>query len=237
MLGKFSKKITLAVLAGVSGLVVSGTAVHAGSVDLVYTDPGTQQTYDSGWTASWDNSFDAYIDVAVDAVRGDSVYIEKFVNFTPAFINQQGNFINPAVITFQQRDVPSSASHIVLNDESLINNTGKDWNGFRMFLMGGASFDQAASADFSVNPFTLSSFTANSKELDIGGGIVANGTVWSPGVASGALWINTCGSDGAFVLKEQPQAIPLPAAAWSGISGLIGLALLGSRKKLRELVA
>lgn len=50
------------------------------------------------------------------------------------------------------------------------------------------------------------------------------------------------------MLKEQPltnpttpvipgEVIPLPAAAWSGLSGLLGLALIGARKNLKAIFA
>ncbi len=240
MLGRFSRKFAVAVLAGVAGLVASGSA-RAGSVDLVYFDLGSQQLIDSGWTASWDDNFDGLIDISVDGYSDGAVFIEKFVNYTPDFINPQGGFIDPAVITFQQRQgVQSYASSIVLSDEQLVNNTGRDWDGFRMFLMGNATFDPTNSAGFSIDPFTISSFTPDNKEFDVTGGIVPDGSVWRPGAVAGALWINANPDQrglGTFVLKEQPQAIPLPAAAWSGLGGLVGLALIGSRRKLRELVA
>lgn len=239
MLGKFGKKIALAVLAGISGLVVTGTTAQAGSVVLG----------NSGWTASWDSKFDPYLQISTpDYETQDAVYIEKFVNFTNAF-NDPAGFIDPAVVTFQATRA-NATPYIVINDEQLVNNTGKDWNAFRMSLLpsdGSVSFNPALSdinppgSGFDIHPFTNFSFSLNNTILDTNGGVVADGAVWFPGSGPGSLVINTnagqLGCDAAFTLKEQPLAIPLPAAAWSGLSGLVGLALVGSRKKLRQLVA
>jgi hypothetical protein len=244
MFGKFSKKLSLAVLAGLSGLVATNAA-QAGSYALG----------NSGWTASWDSSNDGRLALNVDGETCDSVFIEKHVTFYDSDINESGQFIDPVVITFQQTSA-HAAQYLVINDESVTNRTGQDWTGFRMTLLpsdGSVSFDPGLSDisppgnGFSIDPFTTHDFAQNNSIFTVGGGVVPTAPIgsntWYPGAATGNLVIDTnagafC-NEAVFTLKEQPLtcAIPLPAAAWSGLTGLAGLALAGSRKSLRGLLA
>ncbi len=218
-----------------AGVVVSavalGTAQNANAGSMVLGD--------SGWTASWSNTFDPYIGLAVDYSDGaNAVYIEKFVNFTSAFMNNVG-FYDPAVITFQPNNA-TPAAKIVLSDEVLVNSTGSAWTNFVMTILDGATkFDTAASAGFDIAPFTSANYSGGDTVLTLSGGSVADGAVFMPGFP-GELVILTDGTN--FTLKEQPRigtgpgpVIPLPAAAWTGLSGLLGLGLLGSLKAIRRM--
>jgi hypothetical protein len=109
-------------------------------------------------------------------------------------------------------------------------------------------FDVAQSAGFAIAPFTSAVYSSNNQVLTVdGGGVVPSAppgvvgpNVWFPGVGPGALVIRAdpiAGTLRTFTLKEQPlTAIPVPAAAWTGLSGLVGLAVIGSAKKLRKLI-
>lgn len=238
-----SKKLSLAVLAGLSGLIAANGA-QAGSLALG----------NSGWTASWHSSDDGRLGLNVDGETCDTVYIEKHVTFYGSDLNESGAFIDPVVITFQQTSA-NAAQYIVINDEAVTNRTGQDWTGFRMTLLpsdGSVHFDPILSdirppgSGFSIDPFTTHDFSLNDSIFTVGGGVVPSAPIgtntWYPGAVSGNLVIDTnkgafC-NEAVFSLKEQPlTAIPLPAAAWSGLTGLAGLALVGSRKKLRSLLA
>lgn len=244
MFGKFSKKLSLAVLAGLSGLI-GANAAQAGSYALG----------NSGWTATWDSHNDGRLALNVDGETCDSVFIEKHVTFYSSDFNESGAFIDPVVITFQQTSA-NAAKYLVINDEAVVNRTGQDWTGFRMTLLpsdGSVQFNPGLSdisppgSGFSIDPFTTHEFSENNTLFTVGGGVVPSepvgDNVWFPGSKGGNLVIDT--NQGAFCdqatfsLKEQPlvSAIPLPSAAWSGLSGLAGLALVGSRKKLRALLA
>ena len=103
-------------------------------------------------------------------------------------------------------------------------------------------------SNFNTSPFTHQVFSDNNQVLTVDGGTIPSGgfpaNLWLPGatVAGGQLVIHAaptaCGTFKVFSLKEQPLiAIPVPAAAWTGLSGLIGLSLLGAAKKARSLLA
>jgi hypothetical protein len=245
MISSWLKSASLAAAASLA-VVAMGTSS---------ADAGSRQLGNSGWTASWSSPD---LDLAVDFESNDTVYLEKFVTFRESSFNESGEFIDPVVITFQQTSA-NAKSFITLNDEIVVNKTGTDWTGFKFTLLSGAD-QQGQSVVFDVNksniggtdgftidPFTNHDYSQGNTILTVGGGIVNAGpvgnNVWEPGSQSGGLVIDANGSD-TFVLKEQPliggptpPPIPLPAAAWSGLSGLAGLALVGSRKHLRKLFA
>jgi hypothetical protein len=99
---------------------------------------------------------------------------------------------------------------------------------------------------FRIDPFTTASFTNGMSDMTLGGGTVASGTTWFPGAASSVgLTLNVSGNQ-AFELKEIPitdggtgpgPVIPLPAGVWTGLSGLVGLAVLGAAKNARRHLA
>jgi hypothetical protein len=247
MSSSWLSKASLAVVAGLAVTAAGAADVQAGSLQLG----------NSGWTASWDASQDSHLALAVDSVSTDAVYIEKFVTFHPSDFNESGDFIDPVVISFQHSG-SSATPYIVLNDEILVNRTGSDWNGFKFTLLSDQNNGQSASFDtaktgigtptgFTIDPFTTHQYSQDNTILNVGGGTIpaqpVGQNVWFPGTNIGGLVIDSAGND-SFTLKEQPTlgttpppAIPLPAAAWSGLSGLVGLALLGSYKRSRRQTA
>lgn len=245
MISSWLKNASFAAAAGVAVIAMGTTAADAGSMQLG----------NSGWTANWTSPDLA---LAVDFESNDTVYLEKFVTFRESSFNESGEFIDPVVITFQQTSA-SAKSYITLNDEIVVNKTGTDWTGFKFTLLSGQSdnvqsvvFDVTksnigGSGGFTIDPFTQHDYSQGNTILTVGGGVVPAGpvgaNVWEPGSVAGGLVIDTNHSD-VFTLKEQPliggptpPPIPLPAAAWTGLSGLAGLALVGSRKHLRRLFA
>jgi hypothetical protein len=67
----------------------------------------------SGWQASWDSSLNPFVDVAVDAVTENAVFIEK----TAEFIQGKGPAGFPTIpITFTQIEA-DAVKQIVINDE------------------------------------------------------------------------------------------------------------------------
>lgn len=204
-------------------------AVRVGIPALLLAAVGTAQAgvvnIGGGWQASWDPSFDGLVQIVSDGVVGDSVQIEKSIEYTGAF--------NAVPIVFTQIDM-NAVSNIVINDEIITNNSGVDWNGFRMQLIDGGdvAFDVAATAGsggsgpigFSIAPFTTASFTPDNMQLNIGGGTVVDGSTWFPGsgASDGQLWMNvnlTPGQFKVFTLKE--TYIPTPGAlALFGIAGV-----------------
>ncbi len=232
-----SFKVSMVAFA-LAGMAFVGASAKAGSLQL------SNNGVDSGWKVVWSDSYGQINPIGVDSVSANAVFIEKMAIFNDG---PKNGFIDPFVLAFQQTSA-SAVPFIVINDEQVVNQTGMDWGGFRMFLLGNASFDPALSAvnvagGFDTTPFADSQFVNSNTELASSNGVVANGAVWFPGTAfpGSGLWINANPAstyNNAFSLKEQPLPIPLPAGAWTGLSALVGLGVLGSVKKsLKSLVA
>jgi hypothetical protein len=156
---------------------------------------------------------------------------------------------DPLVISFDKVD--PNAKELVIQNENLVNASGSDWTGFRTLVSSGSnggspnfsfvtSDNSAGLGTFDIDPFTSFTFLNQNTELFVNGGTVANGDTWSPGSTSGTgLAIVTSASTAThFTLKEIPiggqgnNIIPLPAAAWSGLSMLLGLGLIGTGRKI-----
>jgi hypothetical protein len=246
-----NRRFILAAVAGILAFTVVAGSSRAAIV--------TQALGQSGWSVRYDNNEIAITLLNID-VTSDSanVVIEKVAQFSSG-PNDFG-FIDPAEITFIQ-NMSEATDNIVIDREHVFNNTGTAWTGFRFIIEdpmsgvgGGARYDQSASADFNVSPFTNKQFISSDVQEELiasGGAGVPDGGEWTPGFGDpndpedegGSLVINANPFDNGgvrrtFVLKEQPSpgefVIPLPAAAWSGLSGLLGLGIVSSYKALRR---
>lgn len=109
---------------------------QAGSIVLV--DP--QSGKPSGWEAAWDDTFDPYVEIVVDVVTQDTVFIEKTAQF---MLGPGPAGFPPIPITFRQIDA-DAVSQIAITDEIIINSTGVDWPDFHMRLLDhdGAAFNE-----------------------------------------------------------------------------------------------
>lgn len=189
----------------------------------------------SGWEAVFDNGLDPFVNIVVDSESSTAVFITKSANFAQP--PGPGGFIPSIDIVFRQTRA-TTVTNIVLNSEIITNSSGVPWASFRFLTVNGANeaaFDPVATGSsggpppigFSIAPFTTAAFSAGNQVLDVGGGIVPNGTNWLPGSGpgDGQLWIATVPHAVApftqFVLKEIP-AIPEPAGL--GLSALVALA-------------
>lgn len=160
------------------------------------------------------------IDVNLD---DNFLNIRKIATFDA--IDEITNQPVPINLVFQQ--VGSDAetvSRIRLDEEFLTNALPQSWIAFRNELLGSAAtFDAAASAGFSIAPFTNATYAPNGSSVVFDGGSVGPGAVWSPGVASGFLEIDVDLSPGApvvFTLKEIPQ-VPEPASLGLLLAGVL----------------
>lgn len=229
MLKTIKQSMLLVVLAGM--LIFAGQAQAASKV-----------LTGSGWRVH----FGSGLNVTLDGVTNDraEVKIEKIAQFTEPF---EGGIGPTLEITFEQISY-DAVPYIVVDSESVFNQTGTAWSAFRFNLTeatNGASdhvkFDEAKTFldddPFNIDPFTNYTLNSDATELVVGGGVVPNNSVWTPGSGNGAgeLVIYgapvSSGTKRAFFFKEQP-IIPLPAAAWTGLSGLLGVGLFS--KKLRR---
>jgi hypothetical protein len=207
-------------LAVVLAVVTPASIASAGTIPL-----GT-----SGWTASWDATLDPFLAIVVDGQDANSVFIEKNAQFTSPNLT-------PIDVVFTQT-APGALPNIVIVDEAITNQTGQSWVEFEMSLTGAAAFNPAATAasggpapiGFAIGPFTTAVFSAGNQVLTIGGGSIANGSTWFPGVAvpqGGSLYITATPTGGTpfatFTLRERP-IVPEPATF--GMLALASLTLL-----------
>jgi hypothetical protein len=195
-----------------------------------------------GWMADTDANVD--LTLLSTSNNGITLAIEKnatFVNTTP---------LN---VTFRQVSA-SAVPNISIDDETITNESGTDFTGFTFALSGGTSnngavphFDAAASTGFLTDPFAVGTFNADSTKLTATGGTLASGVfnpgIWHPGLNAGNLVIaaapfSSGNVNQSFVLTESPTtatvAIPLPAAAWTSLTGLLGLGLISNAKRMRK---
>lgn len=207
-------------IACMGALVLSQAALADLTIDL-----------GGGWEATVSNP--DVVDLVTDYVSldDDILVIEKFAIFQEIdpFTGQ------PVPINIAFNQIASDAntvSQIVITDELVFNDTGLDWTGFRNVLaLGGATFNVADSADFSIDPFTTTSYSDDLTEVMYGGGVLAAGENWTPGLQSGGLVIDVDLSGDApakFILKEIAVTIPAPAAL-----AVLGLGLATTRRRRR----
>lgn len=208
-----------------------------------------------GWMAEMDPGVD--LTVLNQAGNTLTLQLEKSATFTA---------VAPLNIQFFQTAITSQAvSRIIIDDETITNETGKDWDGFRFIVEGGLSnngavptFDTAASGGFGAAPFTTETVVSN-KEIALSGGVLSSTNFpanrFTPGKTGGDLVINATpftsgGMHQTFVFKElptvgvgpgghgnPPPVIPVPAAAWTSLSGLLGLGLISNAKKLKKILS
>ncbi|MCC7351800.1 MAG: hypothetical protein IT446_14665 [Phycisphaerales bacterium] len=250
MNSKWFKYAASAVVAG--GMAVGGLSSTAQAGSLVLGD--------SGWKASWSSAFDnasgTFVTLTVLAEDANSVVLQKVAGFRDG--PDQYGLITPIEINFEQ--IRSDAKpNIVFTSEQVSNDTGTAWSGFKFIIEDGQTgtpadtqFDVDATFNggdpFDTSPFKFISATGISSSpqvITLGDGTLADGDTWLPGIGAGAgelVILGAPATDGSkrFVFKEQPipgNVIPLPAAMWSALSGLIGLGVFGSAKGLRRKMA
>lgn len=229
-----ANNIKVSLLAAAATLA-AGVAANANTLDL--------SAY--GWYASFDSNIS--LTVLSSSSNGIVVSLEKFADFTSPANN---GVFQPMNIVFRQVS-GAAVPKIVIEDETIVNDTGSAWSGFNFLLEGGVgshapTFD-ATSANISTGPQFSTATLVNSQRLAVTGGSLPSGSfagnLWQPGYASGAITINadpfTSGGSGqTFVFKEQPvaaaAAVALPASTWTGLAGLAGVGILLKAKRARR---
>jgi MYXO-CTERM domain-containing protein len=229
------------------GVVRTSAAIATAAGFFAVTSPADAGSVVLGgnWEASWDDSLDGLVQIIVDGVVGDTIFIQKAATFNQG--PDQFGFIPAIPITFRQLGA-SGINHIVINDEIITNLTGVTWTDFHLDLIdsGDAVFNPAATLasggggpiGWSIAPFTNAAFSLGNTRLDIFGGPgVAHGDVWFPGDGAfdGQLWIDVVSASGqqgdpftVFTLKETPT-IPGPAAL-----ALLGIGAIAGRSRRRS---
>jgi len=199
-----------------TSLVLAALASSAqADVIIDLADPFTGA--DSGWSVILADP--THTGVVVDRVTDSYVRIEISKQFVEPPV--EGEFA-PILIGFHQRlDDANTASVIQITDEVIRNNTGADWTDFHWHVVGAeAAFNRyyTDNSGFSVDPFTHefwgsqpAGWDANhAASLGVDEGVVPDGGMFTPGLASGRLYIDTDLSAGCsdFVLKEVPTPEP-----------------------------
>jgi hypothetical protein len=246
MTAKWLKISVVAVAATLSGFAVNASAATQALMGFDVNGAAVS----SGWVASWSDAY-GNVNLTFRGVSGNNFYFEKEATLTPP----AGNGIDGLEILFTKVD--PNAKSLVINDEIITNKTGVDWTGFSWILasqhtggtstsLGTPSFafttdnGSGGIGDFRIDPFTSFNFADSGAVLNFTGGTVKNGETWFAGAKSATgIAIVANGQSDSFVLKEVPTgtAIPLPAAAWTGMSTLLGLGLLAAAKNARKLLA
>jgi hypothetical protein len=228
-LGSFRRNATIAG-------AVACLAIGAAKSLAVIIPLGTN----SGWQAVIADAQAPFVDVVTDGQTTDTLFIEKAAEF---FGPAQNGVLPPVDIVFQQV-APSTITHIVIDNEIITNSTGSNWLDFHFEIIGsGAAFNPAATLvsggpppiGFTIAPFTTAAFGPGNLSLDIGGGVVPNGSQWFPGDApggDGSLVIDVVSSPAppftSWTLRERPT-IPEPSVL--GGASVAALALAARKRR------
>jgi hypothetical protein len=223
----------------VSRKIVFAVAATAATVFGVGSSQAANVLKSGDTVGGWKITFPTGIALTDDG--GANLTLEK----TAAFTSLEG-----LVITFNQVSY-SASDKITITDESITNVSGQPFGGFQFLLLNtlagnaaNAAFDPGKAFNDTTPPFTTQSQDSLGDAITLSGGVIPDtGTAkWGYGADGGQLDINahpaTSGLKKVLDFKEIPLAfIPLPAAAWSGLTGLVGLGVVGSAKRLRKLLA
>ncbi len=225
------KRITkLATVAGFSAVL--GLMSSATKAATVVSDIGG-----SGWTAT----FSGLSLTADPSQPTGQLNVEKAATFMPS------NAGEGLLITFTQTSA-SATSLIDFTNESITNATNTSWSGFDFVLLNSnadASFVSSASSPFAppdgYTSVTVTTIDGNPAVVYTGSQANFATSLWGIG-PDGDLIIdaNPLGLGTTFTFKEVPitgPLVPLPAAAWQGLAGLLGLGLIASAKSLKKLIA
>lgn len=208
-------KASLCTAAAALGLVTSGGTVASAGEIVKNLGGGWQVTIFDPDTA----------DVVTDFVNDDILVVEKAAEFID--IDPDTEQPEPINLLFTQiAPDAQTVTRIILTDEIILNSTGQNWTSFRNILIdsGQVMFNQAASATFSIAPFTTRTYNGSSTEVEFAGGVVPAGGVWTPGLDSGGLVIDIdldAPTPVSFTLKELP--VPEPTSALLVLGGALAM--------------
>jgi hypothetical protein len=245
----FFKSTAIAAFAAVLGF--GANASFATNNTPLVPAYGPQATINSGdtyqgWTITYPEGMG--VSLAQDATTNQlELVVEKFATFVSS---------NSYLITFTQNKAWSGtpvATSIDIQNESITNFSGSNWNQFNFELQTPFTGPSNLAAAFTpghefVPPSgpngSWSGVTFSSTDISYTGS-QPNGTVslWGQTqTANDDLLIATNPGTGqvpqSFTFKELPSvSVPVPAAAWSGLTGLLGLGLVAYGKNLKKILA
>ncbi|MGA3067135.1 MAG: hypothetical protein ABSF29_09845 [Tepidisphaeraceae bacterium] len=225
------RMIKIAAVAGFSAVLGLFSTTRAATV---ISDIGG-----SGWTATFSG-----LSLEADPTQpAGQLDVEKAAVFNPTAANEG------LLITFTQTSA-TATSTIDFTNESITNDTKTNWSGFDFVLLnanGSASFVTSADSPFAPPAGFFTSVSVGSVDgnptVAYGGGTQGYlaTSLWGIG-PDGDLIIdaNPLGIGTTFTFKEVPVSgplVPLPAAGYQGLAGLLGLGLVAYGKSLKKLMA
>jgi hypothetical protein len=219
---------------------IAAIAVFAAALGLTASASRAAVIVQSGDTyGGWTITLPAGISLVVDSVTGSTISIEKFAEFP----NDEG-----LPIDFMQTPGTIAVPTIDIANEMITNASGGGWSGFQFLIANISEGLGSGAASFSGTTFTAPtgySLTSSTSDTITYTGSQANGSTSAWGFGpDGDLIINanpsapgTFGQD--FVFKEQPltNLVSLSSAAWQGLAGLLGLALVATVRNAKKLLA
>jgi hypothetical protein len=197
--------------------------------------PAGPNPCDSGWRAI--TPTDGTVSgIVVDQITANSVsiQIDKDFLFAPDIT---GTF--PAINIIFEQTLPdaNTVPRIIIEDESVTNQTGVTWTDFHWAIPMGSSgfawFNQAMSTPFNTSPFNNQSWADTwgyvdpnkQTDLNVDGGSLPHGASFFPGLIGGngalVMEVDLSLADTDFVLKEFPT--PEPATLALVAFGALGL--------------
>jgi MYXO-CTERM domain-containing protein len=212
-----------AALLGISALPVLATPIPL-------QDPNTGAF--SGWNVSWDESVVSVRTIEVDRTASVvRIAIEK--DFGPYEMADGRIELPDALVNFtlDSDSGQTPVSLIVIESETIANNTGASWNHFDWIIMqtGAADFLVAESAGWDVSPFAAKVWLDASgnvaHHLSARDGTVPDGGIFAP---AGGLVI-AAGGEAPFALKQ----IPLPEPSCLAMLAA-GLCAVAARRRRRD---
>jgi len=180
-------------------------------------DPGGD---DSGWKVLWDETVVSVTVYDVDRQAG-TVRISIVKDFGPAEDDGEGGLEVPdALLTFTPSGTATPVNTVIVQNETIHNNSGVTWDGFAWGVLNAAEFRVAESAGWDVSPFQRKRWVDQvgnaATNLVADGGSLASGGDFTP---SGDLTIFASGT-ASFTLKQihapEPCTLAILAAAACG---------------------
>lgn len=192
-----------------------------------------------GWQITFPENVALFADQGVQGtINNNTLNLEKLANFTGPI--REDFTIDPLEIVFTQVE-EDAVPFITITNEAVINHNPLPWIGFDFYLVNdegegtGPTFLEGFN---DIDPFTSVDF--DDQLIQLRGGVVNVGETVFFGVGpdGGDLRIaaapTAAGTLRTFRFGEQPIPIPLPPAAWMGLSGIAGVVLF--RKRLSHAV-
>jgi hypothetical protein len=215
--------LTIAIITGLA--LLAGPAQTAQAQCVADCPAGTVALLDgegdfSGWCAAVSQPANIQVNVHdVDLTTGVmDLSIQKQFTEPPSF---GGVWTGLIIDVVQACPDAETVTMVRLMEEAILNHTGSDWDDFHwnIYAIDEAWIDVAASSDFDTAPLVVAEFgdfidppaNTQAKAITASGGVVPNGSTYTPGAGPGMVKINIDLSGDLAVswsIKERPTCTP-----------------------------